>query len=254
MRIRDEPSIPETPEIRFLDVEGLDGTRHVLPKDVKHSMTRENAERLARDRWQLVQELPRLCYAISNVIVYVDTASLSRDFSEKFGNFCFQTQKRMGNSWPVDMIIVFNMADHSLAKTSTEELTEIWCATHDQHQYFRSRYNAIHCIALPRIGSIQDEQLWQAQMEKLKQLIFNRVEAQIRMRISKKASFNRSQWCRLTRNVVARFHGNLDPATILADDLAITTTTVTRFLSFLLFFFSSFLLSLYIHAVEQGLR
>jgi hypothetical protein len=59
--------------------------------------------------------------------------------------------------------------------------------------YFRSRYNAIHCIALPRIGSIQDEQLWQKQMEKLKSLIFRRVEAQMRLRIGKKASFNRRQ-------------------------------------------------------------
>jgi hypothetical protein len=31
MRLRDDPSIAETPEIRFLDVEGLDGTRHILP-------------------------------------------------------------------------------------------------------------------------------------------------------------------------------------------------------------------------------
>jgi hypothetical protein len=46
-------------------------------------MPTEIVERWARDRWQVVQEMPRLCYAISNVIVYVDTASLSRDFSGK---------------------------------------------------------------------------------------------------------------------------------------------------------------------------
>ncbi len=41
----------------------------------------------------------------------------------------------MGIAWPVDMIIVFNMADHSLSKTSVEELTALWCQTHDQHGY-----------------------------------------------------------------------------------------------------------------------
>jgi hypothetical protein len=110
-----------------------------------------SSEEFAKQRWGNVQELPRLCYAISDVIVYVDTVALSRDISgtnewrgecsllilllDTFKDFCFQTQKRMGNAWLPELIIVFNMADYSLANTSTEVLTTLWCQTHDKHGY-----------------------------------------------------------------------------------------------------------------------
>jgi hypothetical protein len=74
-------------------------------------------------------------------------------------------------------------------------------------RYFRNRFNTIHCIALPRRGSIYDNLLWREQMEKLKTLIHERVEAQVSLRLSLKCGYNRRQWCRATSKIVAKFHG-----------------------------------------------
>ncbi len=61
--------------VRILDIEGFGGAKEKLPKDL------QGGDDFAQKRWDRVQEFPRLCYALSDVIVYVETAPIARDLT-----------------------------------------------------------------------------------------------------------------------------------------------------------------------------
>jgi hypothetical protein len=62
--------------LRILDVEGFDGAKEKLPLDLDKSLQSDGKDLQERDtfaarRWERVQEFPRLCYALSDVIMYL---------------------------------------------------------------------------------------------------------------------------------------------------------------------------------------
>lgn len=61
--------------LRILDVEGFDGAQKKLPLDLEIQLQSKEIELQERDkfaerRWERVQEFPRLCYVLSDVIMY----------------------------------------------------------------------------------------------------------------------------------------------------------------------------------------
>jgi hypothetical protein len=66
--------------LRILDVEGFDGAKEKLPLDLDKNLQCSGKDLTERDkfairRWERVQEFPRLCYALSDVIMYLITYS-----------------------------------------------------------------------------------------------------------------------------------------------------------------------------------
>ena len=75
-------------------------TQEKLPLDLDKSLQNAGKELQERDkfawrRWERVQEFPRLCYALSDVIVYVETVPLARDLTSQLIKFA--EKMRQGN-------------------------------------------------------------------------------------------------------------------------------------------------------------
>ncbi len=102
----------------------------------------------SKRRYALVQQLPRLCFAASDLImyrlcvlflifdfikfIYVVKASVQQTLVNELKAFVTSAQDRLGRAWSVDLIIVFNSGNFNDAKYTIEELSEIWQKNFDE--------------------------------------------------------------------------------------------------------------------------
>lgn len=112
-------------------MEGFDGAKEKLPLDLERALQIEGKEERERDkfavrRWERVQEFPRLCYALSDVVVYVETVPLARDLTTQLMKFAEKMRQGMGFVWPPDLVIVSNKVPYEEALEDYRLRTERW--------------------------------------------------------------------------------------------------------------------------------
>lgn len=192
--------------MRILDIEGFDGAKEKLPLDIERILQSEGRDAQERDkfalrRWERVQEFPRLCYALSDVVVYVETVPLARDLTTQLSKFAEKMKQGMGFVWPPDLIIVSNKVPYEEAQEDYRLRTQRWKNTHDKNNYFQHHFHSVICFALPNRTDPKSDKLWRDKMDELSLLIYKQLRKQTKLRKREKTVITRKKWCHLVRGM-----------------------------------------------------
>jgi serine/threonine protein kinase len=194
---RDGGAMPSDP-IRFLDVEGLFASR-APPGAVDRLVLGIESDALRR---KLVQQLPSVCYMLSNVIVYVDDANPAVHSSyDNIKKFALEANCRVRSACPPSLVIVFNKCD-SDSYYNVDEATVRYLDQHDSGRELLTMFQTVRCVCLPTSHKECDYVLYLEQLEKLKREIDLLLELQVALRSQYSSLYSRRKWCDIARLVV----------------------------------------------------
>lgn len=194
------PRETPVPRTLILDVEGIDASPNI-PEPGGASADVE-LERLLQ-----VSQLPRLCYTIANVIVYVDEANFARTSPFKYIiDFAQQSTAGVVSSFPPSLLIVCNKSTVADMELSVEDTTHSYLETHDKDKMLCQAFLRVLCVYVPDKGTEKNYFLFLQRTNLLKTHLETLLQEQQQARRQHNSNLSRAQWGDKFRWIAHHFH------------------------------------------------
>jgi len=204
--------------VHCLDVEGEDAAARAPTEDQESWIgtvielfgtdTPENRKKYFKLRNHAVREhFPRLAYAVSDVLVLVNTDSLARaDYKKKIKNFTQRASEGLLGCELPFLLIVQNQTFTDIDNIrNTEEITKQFLATHDPKGNLSKYFSAIKCVGIP--SSSFGEHFW-AGVDNFGRALVDLLNHSASLRSMNGNALPSNSWFYLVQEIMKEFNSN----------------------------------------------
>jgi hypothetical protein len=199
--------------LTVLDMEGEDAGDQ-LPIEIRDKLAPGTSlEEYCKARRSATSEhLPRLAYAVADVLVYVTTGSLSqndvvRDL-ERIGQSCTEGVTR---AYPPSLVVVQNKQPGDEVKQWLDDdpqntiLLHSWMNTHSGERHIKPFFDTVSVVLVPACG-MRDKELYEDATKKFVALIEEVLDRRTEVRCEQSLLLTPLIWIHMFANIVKTFH------------------------------------------------
>ena len=200
-------------DITILDMEGEDAGDE-LPSEVKESLSSSTSEKeyCAARRGATREHLPRLAYAVSDVIVYVTTGSLSQnDVVRDLERIALSCTEGVSTGLLPALVVVQNKQPGDDVEEWLQQdpdntiLLKSWLRTHSGETHIKPFFSAVK-VLLISAGGKRDKALYDEASGKFCKVVEELLDQRTSIRSSRSLVLTPRIWIHMFSNIVHSFH------------------------------------------------
>eukprot|EP01119_Soliformovum_irregulare_P023330 TRINITY_DN8135_c0_g1_i2.p1 TRINITY_DN8135_c0_g1~~TRINITY_DN8135_c0_g1_i2.p1 ORF type:complete len:490 (-),score=99.44 TRINITY_DN8135_c0_g1_i2:1235-2704(-) len=213
----------------FLDVEGAGGAQ--VPQNA-NKLRSLIFDRLSDDQQEeymdkkselLMNDIPRLTYFVSNVLVYVGNVSFAvKTTFDDVARFAKSCQRDVELGKKPALILVYNKSPYT--EFDEEKSTKTFLDSFDKKRSLLDYFKSVRCIMIP----VNDRAGYREQMQKLRNLIVDAIDDE------ETQLFEGSRWCYIFMKTIANFSSELKMGELVESIAKLGTEESTQIFKYFL--------------------